>query len=176
MITQLRPPSSEKYENGVLLGKSDVPIKSSWMAQVKSCNYLPNVLMKKEAVDRRLDFVVGIDAQGHVTESATENIMIVDKSGTIVHPTLDCILKGTTMVRACELARENGIATEAKSISVADLTSAREVMITGTSLNVLPVVKYENITIGDGKPGSIAKQLHQLMLDDIKMGTRGTPF
>jgi branched-subunit amino acid aminotransferase/4-amino-4-deoxychorismate lyase len=176
VITQLRLPPSEKYENGVVIGKSDVPIKSSWMAQVKSCNYLPNVLMKKEAVDRRLDFVIGTDAQGHITESATENIMIVDQNGTIVCPTLDFILKGTTMIRACALARENGITTEMRSISIEDLQSAREVMITGTSLNVLPVVKFEDYKIGNGQPGPVAKKLYELMLNDIKKGTRSTPF
>lgn len=176
VITQLRTPSPEKYESGVAIGKSNVPIKSSWMAQVKSCNYLPNVLMKKEAVDRHFDFVIATDEQGNITESATENIMIVDQNGTIIHPTLDYILKGTTMIRACELARENGIPTEVRSISIGDLQSAREVMITGTSLNVLPVVKFEDYKIGNGKPGSITKKLNELMLNDIDKGARSTPF
>lgn len=174
VITQLKPPSSEKYENGVIIGKSDISAKSSWMAQVKSCNYLPNVLMKKEAVDRHLDFVIGTDTDGNITESATENIMIVDQDGVIVHPMLDNILKGTTMVRVCELARENGITTKVKSISIEDLQSAREVMITGTSLNILPVVEFEGYKIGNGKPGPVVKKLNELMLNDIKKNARRT--
>lgn len=176
VISQLTAPSLDKYNNGILIGKSNIPTKSSWMAQVKSCNYLPNVLMKKEAVDRNLDFVIGIDAQGNITESATENILIVDQNGILVHPVLDHILKGTTMTRACELARENGIATEVRSISIADLQFAREVMITGTSLNVLPVAKFEDLNIGNGKPGAITKKLNELMINDIESGTRRTPF
>lgn len=176
VITQLRPPSAEKYTHGVVIGKSDIPIKSSWMAQIKSCNYLPNVLMKKEAVDRRLDFVIGVDEKGDITESATENMMIVDLHGTLIHPPLDCILKGTTMMRACELAHENGMETKVSSISIQDVQSAREVMITGTTLNILPVVKFEHDPIGHGKPGPIAKQLQAWMLQDIASGKRGTPF
>lgn len=176
IISQLKPPANVKYQQGLVIGQSSVEVKSAWMAQVKSCNYLPNVLMKKEAVDRGIDFVIGIDSQGNITESATENIIIVDESGTIVYPILDNILKGTTMLRACELARECGIATEMRAISIEDLIHAREVMITGTTLNILPVVKFENHTIGHGYPGEVAKKLQSLMLADIKMGCCGVSF
>lgn len=175
-IARLTPPVFEKYEHGVVIGKSKILAKASWMAQIKSCNYLPNVLMKKEAVDRDLDFVIGVDEQGHITESATENILIVDENNTIIHPPLDSILKGTTMIRACELASENGLACEIRPISVRDLQLAREAMISGTSLNLLPVVKFEQDKIGDGKPGSIVKKLNELMLNDIKSGVRGISF
>lgn len=176
VITKLIPPTSEKYTKGLVIGKSYIPSKSSWMAQVKSCNYLPNVLMKKEAVDRKLDFVIGLDDDNNFTESATENVMIVDKSGVIVYPLLDNILKGTTMVRACELAEENGMKVVSRPISLDDIQSAREIMITGTSLNILPVVKFENVNIGDGKPGPIAKQLNEWMLADIKSAIRSVVY
>lgn len=175
-ITQLNPPTASKYENGVHIGQTNIPVKASWLAQIKTCNYLPNVLMKKESVDRQLDFVIGIDPQGYITESATENIMIVDNSGTIVHPSLKYILKGTTMIRACELARDNHFNTEVRPISIDDLRTAKEVMITGTSLNVLPVVKFENDEIADAKPGPVAKKLNELMLKDIAKGTHSTFF
>jgi branched-chain amino acid aminotransferase len=176
VVSKLKAPALEKYTNGVMIGKSSIPNKVSWMAQIKSCNYLPNVLMKKEAVDRSLDFVIATDTQGHLTESATENIMIVDQGGIIVHPPLDCILKGTTMVRVCELAEKNGMATQVRTISIENLKSAREVMITGISLNVLPVVKFEDHNISHGKPGPIAQKLNELILNDIKKGTHSTPF
>jgi 4-amino-4-deoxychorismate lyase len=176
VIAQLIPPTPEKYERGVTVGESTIPIKPTWMAQIKSCNYLPNVLMKKEAVDRGMDFVIGVDHQGHITESATENIMIVDQKGTIVHPTLDSILSGTTMVRACELAREHGLATEVRAISLAELHDANEVMIAGTSLNILPVVAFEGDPIASGQPGPVAKQLNEWMLHDIAKGEHSTRF
>jgi len=133
-------------------------------------------MMKKEAVDRQLDFVIGTDGQGNITESATENIMIIDNEGAVVHPEFDYILKGITMMRVCELARENGFKTKIKPISLEELQSAREVIITGTSLNVLPVVKFENQKIGNGKPGPMAKKLNELILNDISAGTKGIHF
>lgn len=176
IVTALKSPSQEKYTHGIVIGKSDIPAKSAWMAQIKSCNYLPNVLMKKEAVDRGFDFVIGIDSDEMITEGPTENIMIVDQHGTIIHPPLQNILKGTTMIRACELARENGIKTQIKSISLEDIRSAREIMITGTSLNIIPVVTFDDHVIGAGQPGDIAKKLNALMIADIESGKRGTTF
>lgn len=176
VITQLKSLAAEKYESGVSLGKSKIPVKSSWMAQVKSCNYLPNVLMKKEAVDRGFDYVIGTDEQGYITESATENIMIVDKNGIIVHPMYDYILKGITMTRVCELAREKGISTEIRPIEIEDLQSAREVMLASTTSDILPVVKFEDHKIANGKPGPVTKELQKLLLDDMKSGNCGVAF
>jgi branched-subunit amino acid aminotransferase/4-amino-4-deoxychorismate lyase len=176
VITRLIPPVPEKYSSGVTIGISNIPVKSSFLAQVKSCNYLPNVLMKKESVDRQIDYSIGIDADGYITESATENIMMVDEDGILVHPSLESILKGTTMIRSFELASENGMATDTRRISVRDLQSAREVMIAGTTLNILPVVKFENDRVGNGHPGPVAMQLNELMLADIEGGDRLTRF
>jgi len=176
MVTELNSPSNTAYSKGVSIGKSTIPSKSSWMAEVKSCNYLPNVLMKKESVDRNLDYVFGLDEQGYITECPTENILIVDEKGILVHPVLNQILQGTTMLRACELARKEGIKTAVRNITVDQLHTAREILITGTTLDVLPVVQYENRIIGNGQPGPIAIQLNKLIKLDIETGNRRTVY
>lgn len=169
-ITKLQPPSTEKYENGVKVGRSQIPVKEEWMARVKSCNYLPNVLMKKESVDRKLDFTVSFDEQGFLAESSTENIVIVDSAGVLTHPPLERILRGTTMIRVFELANQAGIKTAVRKISEKDVLSAQEVFMTGTTLDVLPVVEYEGKPIAHGKVGPIARQLKKLLEDDMKSG------
>lgn len=176
ITTKLTPPVPEKYTRGIHIGSSSIPPKSPWLSQIKSCNYLPNVLMKKEAVDRHLDFVIAINDQGQITESATENIMLIDSSGTLVHPPLTEMLKGTTMTRACELAQIHNISVAVRPLALDEVYSAREIMITGTSLNVLPVVTYESQNIGDGKPGPIAKQLNQWMIQDIAAKKNGLSY
>ncbi|RYZ19152.1 MAG: peptidase, partial [Chitinophagaceae bacterium] len=104
VATAFRAMASEKYSAGVAIGRSAVVPKDPWFATVKSCNYLPNVMMKKEAVDRGLDFTIGFDETGVMTESSTENIMLLDREGFLVRPRLLQILKGTTMMRALELS------------------------------------------------------------------------
>jgi len=71
---------------------SHIPVKESFFAAIKNCNYLPNVLMKKEAVDINADFVVAFDARGFLAEGATENIGIVTKKKELLFPRLESIL------------------------------------------------------------------------------------
>ena len=170
VVTQLNPPAPEKYLYGVKIGRSLIPVKEGLMPQIKSCNYLPNVLMKKESVDRKLDFTVSFDSDKHVTESATENLVIVDANGVLTHPPFAKILMGTTMIRAFELATKAGTKTAIRSISEKDILSAREVLMMGTTLDILPVTSYENHSISDGKVGPVAKSLNALLQIDIQHG------
>ena len=74
VVTTLKTPAEEKYERGVSLRSSVIPIKKDYFANIKSCNYLPNVLMRKEAEDAGVEFTVSIDEQGFLAEGPTENI------------------------------------------------------------------------------------------------------
>ncbi len=171
VVTKLSPPSHEKYLHGVSAGRSAVPVKEGFMPQIKSCNYLPNVMMKKESVDRHLDFTVSFDEQDFLAESATENMLIVDRNQVLTHPPLGRILKGTTMTRVFELAKKNGVQVASRPISENDILTASEVMMAGTTLDILPVTAYDGKPVSDGKVGSMAKSLLHLLQDDMKLGT-----
>jgi 4-amino-4-deoxychorismate lyase len=171
IVTALIPPSLDKYEKGVSVGLTNIGVKDSWMAQVKSCNYLPNVMMKKEAVDRGFDFVVAFDEQGFLAESSTENMAIVSAEGYLVKPNLSQILKGTTMTRVFELAGRllqkghlKGL--ESRDISIGDIVKSKEIMMLGTTLDVLPVTRFEQTVISKGVAGPIASELLALLRQD----------
>jgi 4-amino-4-deoxychorismate lyase len=171
IVTQLKPMSEVKYKEGAHIGRSHIAPKESFFAAIKSCNYLHNVLMKKEAVDRKLDFTVGFDGHRAVTESSTENIVIVNEHNELVRPLLKQILKGTTMMRALHLAQDLVSQKQLQGITEMnmhekDILAAKEVMMIGTTLDVLPVTQYEGKKIGDGKPGFIAQTLRRLLLED----------
>ncbi|MBS1972686.1 MAG: aminotransferase class IV [Bdellovibrionales bacterium] len=173
VVTAFKAMPEAKYTEGALIGKSAVPPKDPWFAVIKSCNYLPNVMMKKEAVDRKLDFTIGFDSQGFVTEGSTENIILVNSHGELVRPHLRQILRGTTMMRALHLASDlvrqgqvKGVVE--KDLHEKDLLSAKEVMMVGTTLDVLPVTSYEGQKIGEGKVGFVAQTLRRLLREDMK--------
>ncbi len=181
VITSLKSPPPAKFQAGVRIGKSLIPPKESWWAQVKTCNYLPNVMMKKESVDRDLDFTVAFDSHGFLTESSTENIILVDQDNKLVRPHLGQILKGTTMMRAFELAGSllaqkilAGI--EERNLNENDLIQAKEVMMVGTTLDVLSVSHYEGKPIGSGQQGPISSKLLMKLREDMKMGPHVTPL
>lgn len=176
IATDLKELSSEKVREGVTGGISKVPPKEPWLARIKSCNYLQNVLMKKEAVERGLDFTVGVSAHGVFTEGSTENLMIVCSKGELVRPRLDGILAGTTMLRAFELAKglqASGLLTgfSEKDLQLQDLLEAREVLMAGTTLDVVAMTRFEGKPLGNGAPGPVAQELRRLIQQDQKEGS-----
>ena len=172
IVTSHQPPDPEKYEKGVTLATTSVPVKNDYFATMKNCNYLPNVLMKKEAVDRGADYPVSLDERGFLAEGATENVGIVSNKGEFLIPRFSHILRGITVSRAMELARA---LTDSQLISTAeaDITreqahDAAEILIFGTSVDILPVVEYDGRKIGDGRPGPVFRRLRELMVEDEK--------
>jgi len=172
MVSHLHNPPATAFANGVRLGVSQVPSKSGFYASVKSCNYLPNVLLKREALCRGWDYGLGLDEDGFLAEGSTENVGLVDQGNRLRLPLPHHILEGTTVRRATELAaglvdagRLAGI--EHRPLSRVDLDQAREVMLFGTTLDVLPVTRLEDQPVGDGRPGPVAQELLALMRRDI---------
>jgi branched-chain amino acid aminotransferase len=160
-ITDLSPLPIEKYKVGVKVGISKVQVKEGFFANTKTCNYLTNVLMKKESVDRALDFTVSRDEKGKIAESATENFAIIDTKGSLVIPKFDRILKGVTMIRAAELARAQGIKVLQKSFTKEDVRKAKGAVMLGTTLDVVPVQSFESKKWQD--PLLTAPEIKQIM-------------
>lgn len=156
---------AEKYGSGVSVGISKVPWKPGFFSQVKSLNYLPNVLMKHEGNKRGFDFMVGVDDEGFLTEGPTENLVVLSKDGKLLHPRLSKMLKGCTMTRLFDLVEEARllpVSREAK-LHIEDLKSAQEIFMVGTTLDVLPVARVEETA----KPlGPWAKKLLEVLLKD----------
>ncbi len=173
VVTTLQTPAQEKYDLGVSLRSSFIPLKKDYFANIKSCNYLPNVLMRKEAEDAGVDFTVSIDEEGFLAEGPTENIGLITRSREFLVPRFDRILRGTTVSRALELAEPLLETGDLLRIGETDLTpedayGASEMMMFGTTLDVLPVVNYDGHHIGDGKPGYFARKLLELFREDMR--------
>jgi branched-chain amino acid aminotransferase len=167
-----RPPEGW-YRDGVSAVTSHVPIKKPFFAVIKSCDYLPNVLMKMEAVRAGSPYAVGLDEEGFLAEGSTENLGIFDRDGLLKFPGLEKTLDGITLGRTFELARilvEEGLirgVTFAR-ISPEEALHAREMMLLGTSINVLPVTRYDGGVVGDGHPGPVCRALGRLLEKDMR--------
>lgn len=164
--------SIDRMPGGVSVAVSKIPIKPGIFATVKTCNYLPNVLMKKEAVDLGVDFTVALDENRNLAEGATENIGIVTRGKELFMPPPDRVLAGTTARRALEFAqqlkRERILSTaEFRPVSLGMVRSAAEVHIYGTTPNITPVTVFDGKPVGDGKPGPIAKLLFDMLKQEM---------
>ncbi len=164
-------PFMKRHPEGAKLRKSRVPAKPPVFATAKTCNYLPNVLMRAEAELWDVDFMVGVDHHGHITESATENIGMVSKSGRLVFPPLDTVLAGTTMLRVSELAQALEVDGRLKGvvfrpIREEELYDAQEIFAIGTTLNVASVVEYNGRHVNGGVPGPVGRALDEMIERD----------
>ncbi|MCL1887913.1 MAG: aminotransferase class IV [Kiritimatiellaeota bacterium] len=170
VVYKLGAPFMDLHPEGARVMRSSVPAKPAFWAAIKNCNYLPNVFMKREAVDHGVDFALGYDDAGHLTEGAAENAGIVTRSGALVFPELKNILAGTTMLRVMELAR--GLRGAVKSVEVrgiteAEVADAAELLIVGTTLNVVAAREYNGKPVGAGKPGPVYQALQDALVADM---------
>lgn len=182
LAIRLAAPFMETHPEGAKVGVSGVPTKAGFFAQVKSVNYLPNVLMKKQAVDAGVDFMLGFDKNGHMTELPTENFGIVTAGRVLRVPKPEHILLGTTMLRVLQLAREQlvpaGIlaGAEAADVPRAELEQAAEMLVFGTTPHVTAVTEFAGRPVGDGNPGPVWRALSRAFEADLRNPAMLTPM
>ena len=163
----------EQRREGVSIKSSSIPIKRSYFANIKSCNYLPNVLMKKEAVDAGVQYTISMDENGFLGEGSTENIGLVTSEGVLKFPKFSRILRGTTVSRAVDLAESLVGAGKLRQVTFEDITlteaySGSEILLFGTTFDILPAVMFDGHPIGTGSPGDIYHLLRKLLEEDIQ--------
>ena len=125
---------------------------------VKSLNYLNNILAKIEANCKGGDEAIMFDMQGHISEGSGDNIYLV-KNGTILTPPTLNNLRGITRMVVLEIAGQLGIPVRETDLGYFDLYTADEVFVTGTAAEVAPIVYIDGRSIGSGRPGPVTRQL-----------------
>jgi D-alanine transaminase len=126
---------------------------------IKSLNLLPNILAKQQALESGAVEAIFIRS-GQVTEGTSSNVFAVFGDAVVTPPQGPSILSGVTREMVLELARSQGLKAEERAMSGLDLLQADEVFLTGTTMEVLPVSRVDQATIGKGKPGRITQQLY----------------
>jgi D-alanine transaminase len=125
---------------------------------IKSVNLLANVLARQQAKQAQV-FEAILVKEGLVTEGAVSNVMVVRGGTVVTAPEGSRILSGVTRDVVLELARDEGLPIQERFISQAELYGADEVFLTGTTVEVLAVVRVDGKFIGDGRPGPITQRL-----------------
>lgn len=125
---------------------------------VKSLNYLNNILAKIEANYKGGDEAIFFDTNGYIAEGSGDNIFIV-KNGVILTPHTLNNLRGITRLVLLEVAAELGIPVREQNLGYFDLYSADEVLVSGSAAEIAPVTLIDGRKIGTGKPGPVASQL-----------------
>ncbi|PWR73113.1 branched-chain-amino-acid transaminase [Methanospirillum stamsii] len=140
---------------------------------VKSLNYLNNIMAKIEANYKGGDEAIFFDTNGYVCEGSGDNIFVI-KNGVIITPPTLNNLRGITRMVALEIANSLGITVLERNMGYYDLYSADEVFVTGTAAEIAPITWIDGRDIGTGKPGPITRQCMEQF--KIVVQKEGTPI
>jgi D-alanine transaminase len=125
---------------------------------IKSVNLLANVLARQQVKQAQVFEAILVN-EGLVTEGAVSNVMVVQGGIVVTAPQGSRILSGITRMVVLDLARSEGLPIQERFVSQADIYEADEVFLTGTTVEVLAVIRVDGKVIGDGRPGPIAQRL-----------------
>jgi branched-chain amino acid aminotransferase len=125
---------------------------------VKSLNYLNNILAKIEANYKGGDEAIFFDTNGYVSEGSGDNLYVV-KNGEIITPATLNNLRGVTRMVVLEIAQSLGIPVREQNLGYFDLYAADEVFCSGTAAEVAPITWIDGRVIGSGTPGPVTRQL-----------------
>ena len=145
------------YEKGVKI--ITIPDLRWLRRDIKTTSLLPNILSKQLAVEKKA-FESWLIDNGNITEGSASNAWIIKNSKTIVtHPANNKILKGVTRDTIIKILKKNNFNVKEKPFNLIEAKNAKEAFLTSSTLSVLPVVKIDNYSISDGKPGDITKKI-----------------
>jgi branched-chain amino acid aminotransferase len=122
-------------------------------SQVKSLNYLNNILAKIESLQAGAGEGLMLNEQGFVAECTGDNLFVL-KRGILSTPPISAGgLRGITRGVVFEIAAEFGIPVHEPDMTRYDIYTADECFLTGTAAEIIPVISLDKRLIGSGAPG-----------------------
>ena len=155
-VRAMAPPAAELYARGAdVVTVSD----SRWArCNIKSIGLLANVLAKQQARDAGAVEALFV-RDGYVLEGATSNVIIVKSRCLVTPPEGPLLLSGVTRKVVLGLAQEAGVAVKEQPVAEDELYGADEIVLTGTTIEVLPIARVNGRPVGSGAPGPVARLL-----------------
>lgn len=165
----------EKYETGLNLITCATrrPPPAALSPQVKSLNYLNNIMAKIECIQAGCEEGIMLNEQGYVAECTGDNVFVI-KNGQVYTPTIASgALNGITRQAVMDVMREMGLTVHEVTMTRHEIYTADECFLTGTAAEVIPAVQYDRRPIGDGKPGKVTAEVIKNF--KILANSTGTP-
>ena len=147
--------------------------------RIKSTNYLPNMLMRRQAIASGADEALSYDQNGYITEAGAANIFLVHYSTSppkniVIYTPDQGILEGITRNTVFDIVEKKNLGEcLKKNLTRYDVFTSDEIFLTSTAGGIFPVIAVDNIGIGDGKPGKITKIIIDNYYEMLKTGTHG---
>ncbi len=156
LISELEDASVQKREGISVITAPDTRWKR---CDIKSLNLLPNVLAKRLAHKRRCAEALFVDDKGFITEGASSAFFAIFGGKLQTSPLAVNILPSITRQFVLKIYKNAGLELLEKQIKAEEATGADELFIAVSSKDIVPVVRFNEIQIADGKVGKYTKSL-----------------
>ena len=158
--TQLRPYPPEYYKNGVMVVLC--PYRQNPTDPTyghKTTSYLSRMIALNLAHQKRAAEALWFTTDNRLAEGCVSNVFLVKDSVLYTPPIKTPVLAGVARKTVCQIAFGQSIELVEKDLSIDDVLGADEIFLTNVIMLVMPVVKVEKHTVGDGTVGPMAKEL-----------------
>lgn len=163
MTTKAMPiKTASKFTDGVSV--ITAPDQRHARRDIKTINLLANCLTKQKASEQGCYEAIQHE-DGVITEGCSSNFWIVKNKTLITHPVTYDILCGITRQTIMAVARENNFVVEERPFTVQEAYDADEAFVSSASSMVCPVVKIDDVILGNGTVGDVCKTLLNLVWD-----------
>ncbi|GLO65534.1 D-amino-acid transaminase [Oceanobacillus kimchii] len=157
------PRNKEALQHGVsTITQPDIRWENCY---IKSLNLLPNVLAKQTAKEQGCYEAI-LHRDGKVTECSSSNVYLVKNGKVYTHPTTNNILYGCVRMAVERFLKDADIELIEDAFLLEDISNADEIFLSSSTSEVTPIVRVDDKAIGDGKPGTITKQLQHAYESD----------
>ncbi len=151
MVEPLAVPTANMYSNGV---KTITVALSRSNPKAKATSFIGQSATLRNKYPGDINESLMVDQQGYILEGISSNFFAI-KNGEIWTNDRD-VLSGITRKIVMEEALAENLVMHYESVKTSEIGELDEAFITSSSRAVLPVVKIDENTIGDGKPGKIS--------------------
>ena len=102
-----------------------------------------------------------VEQDGTISEATTSNVFCVRRGQLLTPPVGAGCLPGITRELVLQIARRSGIPIRETPLRSRDLGRAEEVFLTGSVIEIVPVVRIDGSPLGAGTPGEITTRLQR---------------
>ncbi len=143
------------------------------LSRIKSLNYLPMLLARKEAESKGADEGILLNSKGEICEGTRTNIFVITEDarpdgvgGILYTPAIESgCLPGITRKAVIELAQSLKLEVQEKKLKTEDLMRAKEVFLTNSLIGIVPVTKIDSQTISNGETGFWTRKIRNFYQD-----------
>jgi len=170
---KFRPYPPEYYKKGVMVVLC--PFKQNPIDPAsgrKTTSYFSRMIALNLAHQKKAAEAIWFTLDNRLAEGCISNVFLVKDSKLYTPPINTPVLPGVARKTVCLLAKQNSIELTEKDLSIDDLLGADEIFLTNVIMQVMPIMKVENHTVGDGRVGDVTKEL-QTCFDQLVISECG---